>query len=156
MPIGRHRRAGCWLPGLGSPHYTRRGGVGCAVLCCAHMHAGSHREREGEREMSEWFLPNCFSLTLPFFFIATVIFYFIFYFHLIWHVGLNGSYRHIWSILVHVSSSHTLEPDRDTPCAFSARKGQPPRSRARFFCCTTQLIFPIKSSTSSLSRPVKF
>lgn len=22
MPIGRQRRAGCWLPALGSPHYS--------------------------------------------------------------------------------------------------------------------------------------
>lgn len=60
MPIGRQRRAGCWLPGLGSPHYSW-GGVGSS-------HAGSYTEG-----CQKWFLPNCFPPNFAPFFIATVI-----------------------------------------------------------------------------------
>lgn len=54
MPIGRQGRAGCWLPGQGSPHYSW-GGVGSSHARCS------------PRRDAEWFLPNCFSQLCSFF-----------------------------------------------------------------------------------------
>lgn len=50
MPIGRQGRAGCWLPGLGSPHYSR-GGVGSS-------HARCSPRRDGRMVSSKLFLPT--------------------------------------------------------------------------------------------------
>lgn len=84
MPIGRQRRAGCWLPGLGSPHYSW-GGVG-----------SSHAGRQLHRGMSEWFLPNCFSKLCPFFHSNSP------FSHSVWHFDLNDQCRHMeqWGICV--------------------------------------------------------
>lgn len=88
MPIGGQRRVGCWLPGLGSPHYSW-GGVGSSRARCS-------AQRDVRMVSSKLFLP-----TLLFFHSNRH------FCNSIWHIDLNDKYRHVEQMFLSVLIAET-------------------------------------------------